>query len=85
MKKTSLIYILSSVFLITHLNAQMGRGTPPKLNAIKKAGLVTYSPEEVVKKLKITEEATKTEVEHAIGVYNVAIDTLLEEHEPTWD
>jgi len=83
-RSNTLLLILFSI-VGQSLLAQMpgGRMSPPKLNAIEKARLVTYDTEKVIKKLKITEDSITKEVSNHIAAYNSKMDNLLLLHSQT--
>ena len=59
------------------------RNSPPKLNAIKKARIVTYDTEKVIKKLKIKENSIAEETSTHFQTYNLEMENLLSLHSAT--
>lgn len=83
-RSNTLILILFSI-VGQSLLAQMpgGRMSPPEFNAIEKARIITYDTEEVIKKLKITEDSISKEVSMHLATYNSEMDNLLLLHSQT--
>lgn len=79
-----LVLLLSSI-LGQSLLAQMpgGKMSPPEFNAIEKARIITYDTEEVIKKLKITDDSISKEVSMLLATYNSKMDNLLLLHSRT--
>jgi hypothetical protein len=66
--------------LYVKLNAQQ----PPDFNAEKAAGIFEYDIDEVIKKLKISDESDKRQLTEALKIYNGKMFDLSIEHASTF-
>ncbi len=83
-RRNAILLLLFSIVGQTLLAQMPGGGmSPPKLNAIEKARIITYDTEKVIKKLKITEDSITKEISKHIQTYNIEMNNLLFLHSKT--
>lgn len=86
MPKILIILALGLSLWIPSISAQMSGGgmTPPDFNPEKAAGIFEYDVDEVIKKIKISNNSTQQSASKALNIYNNKMFDLSNEHASTF-
>lgn len=86
MTKSTFLILLSTMLIHCNSFGQMTGGgmQVPDFDAEKAAGIISYNPDKVVKKLKLSDESKKNTVARFIKDYNTKIDALSIENAATF-
>lgn len=86
MSKIVVGLLIGISLLTSNLYAQMPGGSmsPPDFNAEKAAGIFTYNLDQVIKKLKLTDQENQNKAKEALKRYNSKMDKLSLEHAYTF-